>query len=361
MSKVQEILKKVYFDIENSPVAFASARKVYEFLNKELNLKVKFSDIKDFERRYVFPNQIIRNRRLKEVRPPYFASGLDHTWQLDLIDLHAHPNSKLGRFVLSKVDIFSRQADAEVITSKSAVHVLNGLKKIIERGKKPHNIQTDQGTEFFNKIFSSYCESNAIKHYRITTDLKGSLIERFNRTFQSFFYKYRLFFPKKTNREITRLVIKNYNKRIHSSLGFAPIRITEDNNGAILSKLIDHRIDTARNTYFFRKPFSVKVGDKVRLSGKRTAFSKDYRGTFTGEVFEVYKRFRRYPRFDINLYKVKDLSGELVEGSFTQSEIQKVILPPSPRIGKEIARKGKQIFKQLADYPEGVGVWIKRK
>ena len=102
------------------------------------------------------------------------------------------------------------------------------------------------------------------------------------------------------------------------------------------------------------------MGDKVRLSGKRTAFSKDYRGTFTGEVFEVYKRFRRYPRFDINLSKVKDLSGELVEGSFTQSEIQKVTLPLSPRIGKEIERKGKQIFKQLADYPEGVGVWVKK-
>ena len=347
MSKFEEVLKKLYFGIENAPVAFASTRKVYEFLNKELNLKIRYSDIKDFERKYVFPNQIIRNRRLKEVRPSYFASGLDHTWQLDLIDLHAHPNSKLGRFVLSKVDIFSRQADAEVITGKSAVNVLNGLKKIIERrGKKPHNIQTDQGTEFFNNTFRSYCERNSIKHYRITTDLKASLIERFNCTFQYFFYKYKLFYPKKTNKVLTQLVIKNYNRRIHSALGFAPVEITEDNYGAILSKLIDHRIDTARHSHFFKKPFTIKVGDKVRLSGKRTVFSKDYKGTFTSEVFEVYKRFRRYPRFDINLYKVKDLSGELVEGTFTQSEIQKVILPPFPRIGKEIERKGKQIFKQ---------------
>ena len=290
MSKVEEVLKKVYFEIEKSLVAFASARRVYELLNKKLNLKIGYSDIREFERKYVFPNQIIRirNRKLKEVRPPYFANGLDHTWQLDLIDLHAHPNSKLGRFVLSKVDIFSRQADAEVITSKSAIHVLNGLKKIIERNKKPHNIQTDQGTEFFNNTFHSYCDCTSIKHYRITTDLKASLIERFNRTFQSFFYKYKLFYPKKTNKVLTQLVIKNYNRRIHSALGFAPVEITEDNNGAILSKLIDHRIDTARHSHLFKKPFTIKVGDKVRLSGKPTVFSKAYKGTFTSEVFEVY-------------------------------------------------------------------------
>ena len=90
-------------------------------------------------------------------------------------------------------------------------------------------------------------------------------------------------------------------------------------------------------------------------------FSKDYKGTFTGEVFDVYKRFRRYPPFDINLYKVKDLSGEIIKGSFTQKEIQKVELPPSPRLGEVIKRKGKQKFRQLSDYPEGTGVWEKNE
>ena len=77
MAKPEENLKKVYFDIEKSPVAFASARKVYDFLTKELNIKIDYKDIKNFERKYVFPNQIIRTRKLKEVRPPYFAYGLD--------------------------------------------------------------------------------------------------------------------------------------------------------------------------------------------------------------------------------------------------------------------------------------------
>ena len=70
-------------------MAFASARKVYDFLTKELNIKIDYKDFKNFERKYVFPKQIIRKRKLKEVRPPYFAHGLDAIWQLDLIDLHA--------------------------------------------------------------------------------------------------------------------------------------------------------------------------------------------------------------------------------------------------------------------------------
>ena len=213
--------------------------------------------------------------------------------------------------MLGKIDLFSRKADAEVITSKSALNVLNALKKIIERNKKPHKIQTDQGSEFFNQLFKTFCKDNSIKHFRITTDLKASVIKRFNRTFQSFFYKYKLHYPKKSNKELTRLVIKNYNNRVHSTTGVAPITINKANNGGILSNLIDERIKLSRLSYSLRKPFSLKVGDKVRLSNKRTAFSKDYKGTFTREVLEVYKRFRRYPRFDINLYKVKDLAGDL--------------------------------------------------
>ena len=54
-------------------MAFASARKVYDFLTKELNIKIDYKDIKKFERK----------RKLKEVRPPYFAHGLDAIWQLD--------------------------------------------------------------------------------------------------------------------------------------------------------------------------------------------------------------------------------------------------------------------------------------
>ena len=137
------------------------------------------------------------------------------------------------------------------------------------------------------------------------------------------------------------------------------LTINEANNGGILSNLINERIKLSGLLYSLRKPFSLKVGDKVRLSNKRTAFSKDYKGTFTREVFEVYKRFRRYPRFDINLYKVKDLAGELIEGTFTQNELQKVELPSSPRLGEILERKGKEKFKQLSDYPKGTGVWVK--
>ena len=146
---------------------------------------------------------------------------------------------------------------------------------------------------------------------------------------------------------------------MHSTTGVAPITINDVNNGGILSNLIDERIKLSRLSYSLRKPFSLKVGDKVRLSNKRTAFSKDYKGTFTREVFEVYKRFRRYPRFDINLYKVKDLGGELIEGTFTQNELQKVELPSSLRLGEILERKGKEKFKQLSDYPKGTGVWVK--
>ena len=60
--KKQELFKKIYFDIEKSPVAFTGTRTVYNFLTEKLGIKIIFKDVRDFERKYVPPNQIIRNR-----------------------------------------------------------------------------------------------------------------------------------------------------------------------------------------------------------------------------------------------------------------------------------------------------------
>ena len=70
----------------------------------------------------------------------------------------------------------------------------------------------------------------------------------------------------------------------------------------------------------FIKPFRFKIGDYVRSTKEEHAFSKGYRGSFTEEVFEVRKRFRRAPQYDINLYLLKDLVGESIEGIFYEKQ-----------------------------------------
>ena len=67
-------------------------------------------------------------------------------------------------------------------------------------------------------------------------------------------------------------------------------------------------------------------------------FSKEYRGTFSEEVFEIVSRFRRSPNWNINLYKVKDLLGEEIEGIFCEEQLLKVHLPSIPREGRIVKR-----------------------
>lgn len=94
-----------------------------------------------------------------------FANGLNHIWQLDLVDLHAHPNGRYNKFILSKIDVFSRQADAVLLANKSASAGLRGFKKILDNvGVKPHKVHTDEGKGFFNSLFSTFCRENRIHH-----------------------------------------------------------------------------------------------------------------------------------------------------------------------------------------------------
>ena len=60
---------------------------------------------------------LIRSRRLKHPRLQYKSYGLNHQWQLDLVDLHAVGRQKGNRFLLTKIDVFSRQADAKLLSS----------------------------------------------------------------------------------------------------------------------------------------------------------------------------------------------------------------------------------------------------
>ena len=50
------------------------------------------------------------------------------------------------------------------------------------KGVKPRKIQVDNGKEFYNSVFEKLLKENNIKMYSTDSDLKASVVERFNRT-----------------------------------------------------------------------------------------------------------------------------------------------------------------------------------
>ena len=68
-----------------------------------------------------------------------------------------------------------------------------------------------------------------------------------------------------------------------------------------------------------KKP-KISIGDKVRVSKyKRRVFDKGYTPNWTEEVFTVDKILLTKPV----TYKIVDLLGEEIEGSFYEKELQK--------------------------------------
>ena len=58
----------------------------------------------------------------------------------------------------------------------------------------------------------------------------------------------------------------------------------------------------------------------MRLSRAQTPFKRGYLESFSEEIFQICNRIPSYPP----RYKVKDLSDDVIKGSFYDQELQKV-------------------------------------
>ena len=105
-----------------------------------------------------------------------------------------------------------------------------------------------------------------------------------------------------------------------------------------------------------------KVGDLVRISKyKRKVFDKGYTPNWTEEIFVVDGIVYTNPI----TYKLKDLSGEEIQGSFYEQELLKTeqsVTGPF-RIEKVIRRDrtGSKALVKWSGYPEKFNSWVYAK
>ena len=73
-------------------------------------------------------------------------------------------------------------------------------------------------------------------------------------------------------------------------------------------------------------------------------FEKSYLPSFTEEMFTVYKRMAR----QVPVYKLKDDAGEILDGTFYEPELQKIIKNDDVYRVEKILRKRKR--KGVVEY-----------
>ena len=113
-------------------------------------------------------------------------------------------------------------------------------------------------------------------------------------------------------------LLDQYNNTYHYSINKEPINI----NYSSLTEKIEVNLKVPR----------FKINDRMRITKYKNMFSKGYTENWSREIFIIDSVFKTYPW----TYKIKDLNGEKIIGSFSEKELSWSILKmsyyPEPNI-----------------------------
>lgn len=274
-----EIIDRIYTDPKTG---FISAQKLYQKV-KESNPEITLKQVNEY-----LANSTTQQLHTKKKKPQEEAKiyGKFGQYQLDLTFLSQYKSKNSNyHIILVAVEINTRYAYALALKSKSQQSMADALESLIKQmtndKRKPTIFQSDNGTEFKNKIVATICENNMIKQIFCQEGDKKCLAiaERFNRTIKGMINKYMT--QNNTVRWIDALpeFIENYNNTVHSTIKMKPkdVSIAEQSNNIL--NAIEH--NTA-----LKKSHNINVGDKVRLPLSKTKFEKEGKN-FTDEVYIV--------------------------------------------------------------------------
>lgn len=253
--------------------------------------------------------------RHKFKRRKITSHEIDYLWQADLLILSKFSRVNKGyKFILTVIDVLSRWGFAAPLKLKTGKAVTEAFSDIINSSKrKPKFIQTDEGTEFFNKCFKTYLESQNIQLFHNHSPLKAAMVERFNRTLMTRFQK--IFTYRKSNvyYDILNDVISAYNSTEHRTIGCAPDSVNKFNQTDIWLK-------SNKDLFTKAKKAKLKNGDLVRIKVTKNTFTKGYTSKFSTDLYRISQVNQSNPI----TYSIVSNSGDDILGIFYAEELSLV-------------------------------------
>src|SRR3978361_1588588 len=105
--------------------------------------------------------QLIVNELNKPARKNFrrrrtVIKGLDDLWQIDLAELPQYTRENSGfKFILVVIDCCSKWLWTRKLKSKTAEDVSKAMADVVSGARRPKNLQSDAGKEFYNSKFKA--------------------------------------------------------------------------------------------------------------------------------------------------------------------------------------------------------------
>ena len=335
-----------YYDIKN-PSSYVSKTRLMTALPPD-----KRSEAESWLQKQ--PAYLMYKRAPKKINRLKVVAGFQQQIQADLVDVSnlSKYNSNV-KYLLTAIDPFSKKAFVEPLLKKDAVSVTNAFREILDRlGFKPIIFFSDQGKEFLNRTFESLLKKNNIALYTSKdSEIKASVVERFNQTLMTRIHKYLTREESSSYLPVLSHIMANYNNTVHKATGLRPNDIDHSNKERVWLTL--HKATSRRKN----KEKRFQIGDTVLIPKRKKPFSKGYRGSWTGEIFTVCEIRNTIPA----TYNLADLQGDRIVGIFYGAELQKITPPEVYPIESVLDKRKDKILVKWLYYPKKFNTWISVK
>ena len=367
MAEWKKYLEKIYFDPSHAG-SFSGPTKLYNVVKAEGKFRIGQYRIAKWLRDQE-AYSLTKGIRRKFKRSRVVVEGLDSQWDVDLMDMKDLAGDNEGyQYVLIAIDVFSRFASCTPTKSKAGKDVLASMKRLLSGPRRPKVIRTDKGREFNNKDVTQFLSSEGIHHFSAqNAETKANYAERLIKTIKHRLYRY--FIKNRTQKYVDILpeVVESYNNTVHSSLGRTPASINEDNEheSRYEQYTIRQKRSSGRKKVVKKKikprPYVFKLGQKVRVTHVRNVFDREYSQKWTGELFKVKRRFKRD---GLPVYGLEDWSGEVIQGTFYEPELQAVNVDENTEyfvekvLKKRKRNKKPEVLVRWLHWPKKYDSWI---
>lgn len=288
-------------------------------------------------------NELHRPARRIFPRRKVITRFKDELWQADLIDMQQQSRKNSGfKYILIVIDTYTKYVWIQVLKNKTSTEVTKKM-SILLKTNQPKLLQTDNGTEFYNKPFQGLMKKYKIKHYSTYSSIKAGMVERVIRTIKNKIYKH--FTSTGTwnwYNSISKL-ISNYNNTKHSTIKCTPLEARKK------------QITIKYNNMKIKKP-KFKINDQVRISKYKHAFSKGYTPNWTTEVFTITKVLNTNPV----TYQLKDGLNNAILGGFYEQELSKTDFPNTFLIERILKRNKNKMYVKWLGLDNTHNSWIQK-